>query len=114
MRRQHGRSIFAAMCLAAGAATFTPFQAAASDLIYQPLNPAFGGSPLLDDYLISTAQIQNRFVNTGGSSGGGSSAPPIINFPPITIELGGVNNGNNGDTTDQSADSSAFVGQIGQ
>jgi len=67
-------------------------EAAAGDLVYSPKIPAFGGSPLLDDYFISTAQIQNQFVESGGG-GGGSSAPPVINFPPITIDLGGVADG---------------------
>lgn len=68
----------------------------ASDLVYSPKIPAFGGSPLLDDYFISTAQIQNKHTDSGGG-GGGSSAPPVINFPPITIDLGGIADGAEGE-----------------
>ncbi|MGL4727448.1 MAG: curli assembly protein CsgF [Bosea sp. (in: a-proteobacteria)] len=34
--------------------------AGAGDLIYQPVNPAFGGSPLNKDFLMGTAEAQNR------------------------------------------------------
>lgn len=56
------------------------------EIVYQPINPGFGGSPLNEDYLVGTAQIQNPFQ---APSGGGSNAPDI-NFPPIDIDLGGV------------------------
>lgn len=66
--------------------------AAASDLIYRPRNPGFGGLPNNFDYLISTANIQNRFANSGQGSGGGA---PVITFPDINIDLGGaLGNGN--------------------
>ena len=35
--------------------------AAGAELIYRPINPAFGGSPLIDDFLVGTAQIQSTF-----------------------------------------------------
>jgi opacity protein-like surface antigen len=65
--------------------------AAAADLIYRPINPGFGGNPNTFDYLIGMAQIQNQHVPQGGGGGGG--AIPEINFPPITIDLGGVGGG---------------------
>lgn len=68
--------------------------AAASDLVYRPRNPAFGGFANNFDYLIGTANVQNRFANRGGSSGGGA---PVINFPDINIDLGGaLGNGGGG------------------
>lgn len=67
--------------------------ALAGELIYRPLNPGFGGNPLLEDYLIGTATIQNQFVGSGGGGGGGGGGAPVINFPPINIDLGGVGGG---------------------
>lgn len=70
---------------------------AAGELIYRPLNPSFGGNPNMSSHPIGLAQIQNRFAGRGGGGGGGG-APPQINFPPITIDLGGIGGGggNNG------------------
>jgi len=60
--------------------------AAATQLTYTPTIPAFGGNPNNYSYLIGTAQIQNDYT---GSSGGSSGAP-TINFPPISVNLGGI------------------------
>lgn len=59
----------------------------AGQLIYESGDPSFGGSPLLDEFLLNLADIQNEHKPTGGGGGGGV---PTINFPPITIDLGGV------------------------
>jgi curli production assembly/transport component CsgF len=48
-------ALLAVACLAV---TVPP--AAAGDLVYQPVNPAFGGSPLNKDFLMGTAEAQNR------------------------------------------------------
>ncbi|WP_157384440.1 curli assembly protein CsgF [Nitratireductor soli] len=58
----------------------------AGQLIYRSGDPSFGGSPLLDEFLLNLADIQNKHKPSGGGSGG----PPSINFPPITIDLGGA------------------------
>jgi hypothetical protein len=58
----------------------------AQDLIYRPLNPGLGGNPDLYPYLIDLAGIQSRY---NGGSGGGSGGAPVINFPDISIDLGG-------------------------
>ena len=71
----------ATLLASAGAAT-------AGDLIYQPINPGFGGFSDNFGYLIGTAQIQNQHLPE--SEGGGGSSAPDINFPPIVIDLGGV------------------------
>jgi len=34
---------------------------AASELVYTPINPSFGGSPLNGRWLLDSAQVQNRF-----------------------------------------------------
>jgi hypothetical protein len=62
--------------------------AAAGDLIYKPIIPAFGGSSNNYGYLIGTAQIQNQYLPPSDSSGGGGA--PDVSFPPIVIDLGGV------------------------
>jgi curli production assembly/transport component CsgF len=37
-----------------------PQPASSGDLVYQPVNPAFGGSPLNKDFLMGTAEAQNQ------------------------------------------------------
>lgn len=63
--------------------------AQAGDLVYQPIVPAFGGSPLYEDYLVGTAQIQNKHLPQGGGGGGGDGGIGDISFPDISIDLGG-------------------------
>jgi curli production assembly/transport component CsgF len=54
---------FAALALAALAAR----PAAAQDFVYQPTNPAFGGSYLNYSWLLSSAQAQNLYQDQGTS-----------------------------------------------
>ena len=35
--------------------------AIASELVYTPINPSFGGSPLNGQWLLNSAQVQNKF-----------------------------------------------------
>lgn len=81
MRPRHTfkAGLFASVVIFATAGT-------ASELTYKPLHPAYGGDPNNFNALINLAQIQNRHE---AASGGGGGAP-AINFPPITIDLGGV------------------------
>lgn len=65
--------------------------AAAGDLIYRPVNPAFGGPSNNVDYLLGTAQLQNKHpASQGGGGGGGGGGVPNISFPDISIDLGGA------------------------
>jgi len=61
-----------------GAAVFALFaglgSAQAGNVIYQPVNPAFGGSPLNGSWLMQQGQAQNQFTKSG--SGGGGYTPP--------------------------------------
>jgi curli production assembly/transport component CsgF len=40
----------------------------AQDLIYTPKNPAFGGSPINYQWLLNSANTQNKFTATGDAS----------------------------------------------
>jgi curli production assembly/transport component CsgF len=53
-------SLLAALCVVACAAP-----ASAQQLMYQPTNPAFGGSPLNYNWLVQSAQLQNSFQDDG-------------------------------------------------
>ncbi|MEM1125183.1 MAG: curli production assembly/transport component CsgF [Bacteroidota bacterium] len=50
-----------AMLVLAVTALFACAPAVGQDLIYQPKNPAFGGSPLNYQWMLSSAQLQSRF-----------------------------------------------------
>ena len=39
--------------------------ASAGDLVYQPINPSFGGNPLNSSHLYQGADIQNQFLDDG-------------------------------------------------
>ena len=54
----------AALALAAGTA-------AASELVYVPTNPAFGGSPLNASGFLATAQVSNRHKEPAAEPSGG-------------------------------------------
>lgn len=51
--------------------------ATAQELVYQPTNPAFGGSPLNHQWLFNSAQTQNAFKPEGRSS---FRRDPLANF----------------------------------
>ena len=47
-------------------------QASASELVYQPINPAFGGNPFNGPFLLETATLRNGHEpNDKGSGGSG-------------------------------------------
>lgn|SRR5690554_3539412 len=54
--------------------------AMAQDLVYTPINPSFGGSPLNSSHLLATANAQRsataRDANSGSSLGGSSPTTP--------------------------------------
>lgn len=50
----------------------------ASELVYTPKNPNFGGNPLISNFLLDSARIQNPYVPPSGSGGGGGS--PTFDF----------------------------------
>lgn len=56
---------------------FIPQQGHAQDFVYQPKNPAFGGSPLNYQWLMSSASTQNKFRATPAY---GLEDDPMANF----------------------------------
>lgn len=64
----------------------------ANQLVYTPVNPSFGGNPLVASWLLDSARIQNDFGAAAGSgdTSGGGSAPTVnagsnIGGPTIII-----------------------------
>ena len=50
------------ICAAVGAMLLANVNmAAASELVYTPINPSFGGNPFNAQWLLDQAQVQNRF-----------------------------------------------------
>lgn len=53
----------------------------AQQLVYTPINPSFGGSPLNGSWMLSQAQAQNGFTAGGGSSAYSPySTDPLADF----------------------------------
>src|SRR5690606_15580951 len=54
----------------------------ASELIYYPLNPSFGGSPLNGSVLLGSAEAQNKHTdpNTGAARAGMEPKTPLQQF----------------------------------
>ena len=96
----YSRGFFIGMFLSVGLST----AAFSGELLYNPINPAFGGNPNYADYLFSSAQLQNQHVPESGGGGGGNQGVPQINFPPITIDLGNTAAGLGGGTAPMQVD----------
>jgi curli production assembly/transport component CsgF len=84
---------FRIVCVAGAMGFLTP--ALATEQVYHPISPIFGGNPSNGSFLLSTAQAQGEGVNSGNNG-------PTINFPPITTTTptgtgnGSGNSGANG------------------
>lgn len=76
-----------ALAFAAALLAVATLPAAASQLVYKPINPSFGGDPLNGSWMLSQGQSQS--ADAGGS--GGFS----IDFP----DFGGIPQDDNGDNT---------------
>lgn len=55
-------------------------QAHAQDFVYQPKNPAFGGSYLNYSWMLNSAQAQNTYKDPEASSSSSLSRNPMDNF----------------------------------
>jgi curli production assembly/transport component CsgF len=77
----------------------------ASEMVYHPVSPTFGGNPLNGSFLLSTAQAQGEGVKSGPQGpdlSGLNNALGNLGSSPIII--GGT--GNNGSGTGNSGGSS--------
>lgn len=56
--------------------------AAASELVYYPINPSFGGSPLNGPVLLNAAQAQNKYTDPASNAARSALAPktPLEQF----------------------------------
>ena len=52
----------------------------AQDLVYQPENPAFGGSYLNYSWMLSSAQAQNTYEDPEAASAPGRNRDPLASF----------------------------------
>jgi curli production assembly/transport component CsgF len=71
----------------------TSASAFASELVYHPVNPTFGGNPLNGSFLLSTAQGQGEGTKSG------NQGPDLSGLEAALANLGngtGNGNGNNG------------------
>lgn len=60
------KGLFRGLC--AMVVMLSPFVLHAQDLIYTPLNPAFGGNPYNYSWLLSSANAQNMYQNNSSAS----------------------------------------------
>src|ERR1700761_8021020 len=90
----------AAACAALAIGTAPAF---ASEMVYHPVNPTFGGNPLNGSFLLSTAQAQGEGVKSGSQGpdlSGLSSA--LSNLGQGAVIIGGnsgSSTGSNGSST---------------
>jgi len=69
----------------------------ASEIVYHPVNPNFGGNPLNGSALLSQAQAQGEGVKSGPQGPDLSGLDNLLNGPAIIIGGSGNNGaGNNG------------------
>lgn len=59
---------------------FLAFELSGQDLVYQPKNPAFGGSYLNYSWLLSSADTQNKFKDPAEEGQLGRDADPLDQF----------------------------------
>jgi len=78
-RRPAGRLAFP---LAIALLTLSPGNAGASELVYVPVNPNFGGNPLNGPTLLNSAQAQNKYEDERSTSAASGFAPktPLQQF----------------------------------
>lgn len=96
---------YATLLLAlSGALTGSASQA--TELVYTPVDPAFGGSPLNGSWLLGAAQAQNDFDDPKSQARGGYSTPSALERFSNQLEsrllsqlLSDVGDGNSGSLT---------------
>lgn len=69
------------LCIAIAILALTSASAGATELIYVPVNPSFGGSPLNGNWLLSNAQAQNQYEEDPDAL----SADPFAQKTPLEL-----------------------------
>jgi curli production assembly/transport component CsgF len=79
---------------------FSTAPAIASEMVYHPVNPTFGGNPLNGSFLLSTAQAQGEGVKSGSQGPDLSSLANALSNPEVIIGGSGTGgtSGSNGAT----------------
>jgi len=71
----------------------------ASEMVYHPVNPTFGGNPLNGSFLLSTAQAQGEGVKSGAQSPDLSGLTGALsNIGSGAVIIGGTGNSGSGTT----------------
>lgn len=66
------KASLSAMCLLWAAAVAAP--SSAQDLVYQPVNPSFGGNPFNSDHLLGLATAQNKYTDPAAARANATQA----------------------------------------
>ena len=72
------------------------FPAAASEMVYHPVSPTFGGNPLNGSFLLSTAQAQGEGVKSGQQGPDLSGLNNALSNLGSAVIVGGGSNNNGG------------------
>ena len=84
----------------AAAAIGLSVPANASEMVYHPVNPTFGGNPLNGSFLLSTAQAQGEGVKSGNQGPDLSGLNNALSNLGSAVVIGG--SGTNSGTTNNS------------
>jgi curli production assembly/transport component CsgF len=91
--RKHDWTIAAIIAFVAA----TPAAAVASEMVYHPVIPTFGGNPLNGSALLSTAQAQGEGVKSGSQGPDLSGLNNALsNLGSGAVVIGGTGNGGTG------------------
>jgi curli production assembly/transport component CsgF len=88
--REFAIAATAAIILGASAPAF------ASEIVYHPVSPTFGGNPLNGSFLLSTAQAQGEGVKSGQQGPDLSGLNNALSNLGSAVIVGGGNNNNGG------------------
>jgi curli production assembly/transport component CsgF len=74
----------------------TSSPASASEMVYHPVSPTFGGNPLNGSFLLSTAQAQGEGVKSGQQGPDLSGLNNALSNLGSAVIVGGGSNNNGG------------------
>ncbi|MGA7810594.1 curli assembly protein CsgF [Bradyrhizobium sp.] len=87
--------------IVAVAAICVSVPASASEMVYHPVNPTFGGNPLNGSFLLSTAQAQGEGVKSGSQGPDLSGLNNALSNLGSAVVIGG--SGTNSGSTNNSS-----------